>query len=106
MLTIRLKLSPLSAAPSFARPLVSLPPYRLFPTPDVFPGSVIVRVLACSVEPATAHILEGGIPGLTLLTPIVPGARTTGRVASIGSDTTAFQIGQLAMLEPFYPWPR
>jgi len=79
---------------------------QTIPTPDVFPGSVIVRVLACSVEPATAHILEGGIPGLTLPTPFVPGARAIGRVAAIGPDTTTLQIGQLVILEPFYPWPR
>jgi D-arabinose 1-dehydrogenase-like Zn-dependent alcohol dehydrogenase len=108
MLTIRLNVS---SPPSICRAIVCTAAgqplaVQTIPTPDVFPGSVIVRVLACSVEPATAHIQEGGIPGLTLPTPIVPGAREIGRVASIGPDTITLQIGWLAMPEPFYPWPR
>jgi D-arabinose 1-dehydrogenase-like Zn-dependent alcohol dehydrogenase len=83
--------------PSAGQPLT----VQTIPTPDAVPGSVIVRVLASTVEPATAHILSGEIPSLTVPTPLVLGGKAFGRVAAIGPDTTSLQVGQLVMLEPF-----
>lgn len=73
---------------------------QTIPTPDALPGSVVVRVLASSIEPGTSRILTGELHGLVIPTPYVPGARAIGRVAAVGPDTTSLQVGQLVMLEP------
>ncbi|KAH8599015.1 hypothetical protein B0O99DRAFT_650228 [Bisporella sp. PMI_857] len=59
-------------------------------TPTAVHGSIVVRVL-----------VSKNIPGLTVPNPSIPGARAIGRVAALGPDSTAFEIGQLVFLEPF-----
>lgn len=71
------------------------------PVPEILPGSVIVRVLATTIEAAFDRLITGGIPGLTVPTPLVPGSRAIGRVAAIGPDTTTLKVGQLVVVEPF-----
>ena len=70
-------------------------------TPDAVPGSVVVKVLAATVDSTMPEVLKGHIPGLTFPTPFIPGARCVGRVVATGPDTTSLQLGQLVMTEPF-----
>jgi D-arabinose 1-dehydrogenase-like Zn-dependent alcohol dehydrogenase len=70
------------------------------PTPEAGPGSVVVKILANLLQHQTPGILNGEA-GFTYPTPIIPGGRAIGRVATTGPDTTAFEIGQLVLLEPF-----
>ncbi|MCJ1478104.1 hypothetical protein MMC13_006779 [Lambiella insularis] len=70
-------------------------------TPNAVPGSVIVRVLASTIEPATSALLAGLHPAFKLPTPFIPGSRAIARVAVIGPDTTSLQVGQLVLCEPF-----
>jgi D-arabinose 1-dehydrogenase-like Zn-dependent alcohol dehydrogenase len=71
------------------------------PKPDAVPGSVVIKVLAATVDPTMPEVLKGHIPGLTFPTPFIPGARCVGRIVATGPDTTSLQLGQLVMTEPF-----
>ncbi|PQE30114.1 alcohol dehydrogenase protein [Rutstroemia sp. NJR-2017a WRK4] len=77
------------------------PQIKTLPTPTAVDGSVVVKVLATSVEPAYKHIFDGKVPFLHVPTPSIPGTRAVGRVAAIGPDTTSLELGQLVVLEPF-----
>lgn len=70
------------------------------PTPQPVPGSVVVKVLAASLDTDLPAILSGhGF--FTFPEPFVPGPRSVGRIAAIGPDTTAFRPDQLVMVEPW-----
>ncbi|KAF2195173.1 GroES-like protein [Zopfia rhizophila CBS 207.26] len=72
------------------------------PTPQPTPGSVVVRVLAALADANIPRILSGEVSFFTFPIPFVPGTRSVGRVASIGSDTTSLEVGQLVLIEPFF----
>ncbi|KAF7885440.1 uncharacterized protein EAF02_003949 [Botrytis sinoallii] len=74
---------------------------KTVPTPQPGPGSLIVKVLAVSIEPSIQELLDGKMPYLYTPTPFIPGGRAVGRVAAIGPDTTTLSIGQLVTIEPF-----
>ncbi|TGO13680.1 hypothetical protein BTUL_0065g00370 [Botrytis tulipae] len=74
---------------------------KTVPTPQPGPGSLIVKVLAVSIEPSIQELLDGKMPYLYTPTPFIPGGRAIGRVAAIGPDTTTLSIGQLVTIEPF-----
>ncbi|TGO63064.1 hypothetical protein BOTNAR_0105g00240 [Botryotinia narcissicola] len=74
---------------------------KTVPTPQPGPGSLIVKVLAVSIEPSIHELLDGKMPYLYTPTPFIPGGRAVGRVAAIGPDTTTLSIGQLVTIEPF-----
>ena len=69
------------------------------PTPQVVPGSVLVKIIAATVETPTIQILSGKAPGLNPPTPFVPGGKAIGRVNALGPDATSLHLGQLVMLE-------
>ncbi|KAF2722530.1 GroES-like protein [Polychaeton citri CBS 116435] len=71
------------------------------PTPEAIPGTVVVKVLAAQVDANLPRILNGE-QGFPIPQPFTPGARSIGRVAAIGQDTTALKIGQLVMIEPMF----
>ncbi|KKY25084.1 putative isopropanol dehydrogenase [Phaeomoniella chlamydospora] len=73
---------------------------KSIPTPDVTPGSIVVKVLACAVQSNLKEMFSGQGP-FKFPTPIVPGTRAVGRVAITGPDTTSLSVGQLVMLDPF-----
>ncbi|PQE05594.1 alcohol dehydrogenase protein [Rutstroemia sp. NJR-2017a BBW] len=77
------------------------PQIKTLPTPTPVDGSVVVKVLATSVEPAYKHIFDGKVPFLHVPTPSIPGTRAVGRIAAVGPDTTSLALGQLVVLEPF-----
>jgi D-arabinose 1-dehydrogenase-like Zn-dependent alcohol dehydrogenase len=70
------------------------------PTPEVGPGSVVVKILANLLQHQTPGILKGEA-GFTYPTPMIPGGRALGRVVVPGPDTTSLEVGQLVLLEPF-----
>ncbi|KAK6603238.1 isopropanol dehydrogenase [Botrytis cinerea] len=70
-------------------------------TPQPGPGSLVVKVLAVSIEPDIQELIDGKIPYLYTPTPFTPCGRAVGRVAAIGPDTTTLSIGQLVTIEPF-----
>ncbi|TGO25828.1 hypothetical protein BPAE_0072g00040 [Botrytis paeoniae] len=74
---------------------------KTIPTPQPGPGSLIVKVLAVSIELSIQGLLNGKIPYLYTPTPFIPGGRAVGRIAAIGPDTTTLSIGQLVTVEPF-----
>ncbi|KAF7896641.1 uncharacterized protein EAF01_009044 [Botrytis porri] len=74
---------------------------KTLPTPHPDPGSLIVQVLALSIEPSIQDLLDGKMPYLYAPTPFIPGSRAIGRIAAIGPDTTTLCIGQLVAIEPF-----
>ncbi|KAH8802601.1 chaperonin 10-like protein [Xylogone sp. PMI_703] len=73
------------------------------PVPQPGPGSVIVHVLHVLVYQLTPDFFYGTTanPNLKLQYPLVFGGGAVGRIAAIGPDTTAFQPGQLVLIEPF-----
>ncbi|TGO57205.1 hypothetical protein BCON_0068g00360 [Botryotinia convoluta] len=74
---------------------------KTVPRPQPGPGSLIVKVLAVSIEPSIQELLDGKMPYLYTPTPFIPGGRAVGRIAAIGPDTTTLSIGQLVTIEPF-----
>lgn len=76
--------------------------------PQALLGSVIVKVLHTLVYHITPNVFHGTVPSsnMTLPYPLVFGSPAIGRVAAIGSDTTAYKSGQLVpamtlMCQPF-----
>ncbi|THV45181.1 hypothetical protein BGAL_0520g00060 [Botrytis galanthina] len=74
---------------------------KTVPTPQPGPGSLIVKVLAVTIEPSIQQLVDGKMPYLYTPAPFIPGGRAVGRVAAIGPDTTTLSIGQLVTIEPF-----
>ncbi|KAB5576204.1 chaperonin 10-like protein [Coniochaeta sp. 2T2.1] len=92
------------ALPSTMKALVCAEPgqpmeLQTVPTPLPTHGSVVIKVLAASVDPALRHILSGIF--FTFPKNLVPGSRAIGRIAAIGPDTTSLEEGQLVTIEPF-----
>ncbi|RFU26347.1 hypothetical protein B7463_g9991, partial [Scytalidium lignicola] len=70
------------------------------PTPEVTPGSVIVKVLVNTVVPGQRNIIARKVPGLYTPDPIIPGGHAIGRVAAVGPDTTTLQAGETVIIAP------
>jgi NADPH:quinone reductase-like Zn-dependent oxidoreductase len=83
----------------------SSPPYvKIVSTPQPGPGSVVVRMLSCSVISYIRDVYDHTISttrAYPFPTPLVIGTSGLGRIASIGPDTTAFIPGQLVFVDPF-----
>lgn len=73
---------------------------KTLPTPQATIGSVVVQVLCVSSHKSIPVMLSGK-SFFTFPTPITPGNTAIGRVAAVGQDTTALEVGQLVMLEAF-----
>jgi NADPH2:quinone reductase len=64
------------------------------PDPRPGPDSVVVQVMAASVNPVDWSIREGWLGGVLDVTfPVVPGWDVAGVVEQVGLDTTEFQVG-------------
>ncbi|KAF7853910.1 hypothetical protein EAF04_010576 [Stromatinia cepivora] len=74
---------------------------KTVPTPQPGPGSLVVKILATSIDPYFQQIMDGDVPYLCVPVPLIPGGRAVGRVAATGPDTTTLSIGQLVTIEPF-----
>src|SRR5499425_1457405 len=62
------------------------------PVPEPAAGEILVAVAACGVCRTDLHVVDGELPDPKL--PIVPGHEIVGRVATLGSGVTGFEIGQ------------
>ncbi|KAL2019041.1 hypothetical protein VTK56DRAFT_10145 [Thermocarpiscus australiensis] len=73
------------------------------PSPEVQPGAVVAKVLKVFMYPARVDILKASdtIPHFTYPYPHVPGNSAVVRVVATGPDTTAFSVGQLAVVDIF-----
>ena len=70
------------------------------PTPQVGPGSAVIRVLVAGVLSYSDQIYTGRRP-YPFPTPLVPGTSAIGRVAALGLDSTMLQEGQLVFFDSF-----
>lgn len=60
--------------------------------PVAGPRQIRIRVLACAVCRTDLHVVDGELANPKL--PLVPGHEIVGRIESIGSEVTGFNIGQ------------
>ncbi len=72
------------------------------PEPEAGPGQVVVRVRAVCVHPADVAATTGEIPRGPVQPPFLPGWDIAGEVASVGPDTTDFQVGDRVV--GMIPW--
>lgn len=72
------------------------------PEPEAGPGQVLVRVRAVCVHPADVAATTGEIPRGPVPPPFLPGWDIAGEVASVGPDTTDFQVGDRVV--GMIPW--
>jgi D-arabinose 1-dehydrogenase-like Zn-dependent alcohol dehydrogenase len=82
--------------PNMGEPMV----LRTVPTPTAVAGSVVVKVLAASVQARLKEHLSGKTFA-SVPKDMTPGSRAIGRVAVAGPDATALQPGKLVLIEPF-----
>ena len=68
-------------------------------TPEVKPGLVLVRMRAAALNRLDLFVL-GGLPGLTLEMPHIPGSDGAGTVEAIGDRSSRFSVGDRVMLNP------
>ncbi|KAK4113281.1 NAD(P)-binding protein [Canariomyces notabilis] len=73
------------------------------PTPEVQPGTVVAKVLSTFIYQSRRDTLKatGKAPYFTNPYPYIPGSHAVVRVAATGPDTTAFSVGQLAIVDIF-----
>lgn len=62
------------------------------------PGSAVVRILAAPIISYTREIYDGTRKYL-YPAPLVPGTSAIGRVAALGSDSTALKLGDLVHVD-------
>ena len=73
--------------------------YRDVPTPTIRPNEVLVRVKACALNHLDLWV-RGGLPGVPIPVPHIPGSDVAGEVAEIGADVTTVRPGQKVVLAP------
>ena len=73
--------------------------YTDAPEPSIRPGDVLVRVRACALNHLDLWV-RGGLPGVLIPLPHIPGSDVAGEVAKIGSDVTTVRVGQKVVLAP------
>ena len=73
--------------------------YTDAPEPSIRAGDVLVRVRACALNHLDLWV-RGGLPGVLIPLPHIPGSDVAGEVAKIGSDVTTVRVGQKVVLAP------
>src|ERR1700722_18025883 len=73
--------------------------YTDAPTPSIRANEVLVRVRACALNRLDLWV-RGGLPGVPLPPPHIPGSDIAGEVAEIGADVTTVKVGQKVVLAP------
>ncbi|KAL9060916.1 MAG: hypothetical protein Q9162_000360 [Coniocarpon cinnabarinum] len=68
------------------------------PTPQPTPGSAIIRILHSTVASYLREIYNGE-RGYSVPKPLVGGFSAVGRVAALGPDATALEVGQLVYVD-------
>ena len=64
-------------------------------------GSVVIKVLAATINANSKDIFAGKLPYLRFPTPITPCGMGVGRVVATGPDATSLRSGQLVLVESF-----
>jgi NADPH:quinone reductase-like Zn-dependent oxidoreductase len=73
--------------------------YADAPEPQLRSGEVLVRVHACALNHLDLWV-RGGIPGVPIPLPHIPGSDIAGVVAKIGPDVSIAKVGQKVLLAP------
>ncbi len=73
--------------------------YTDAPTPAIRANEVLVRVKACALNHLDLWV-RGGLPGVPIPLPHIPGSDVAGEVAEIGADVTTVRPGQKVVLAP------
>src|SRR5512147_896591 len=61
------------------------------PAPEPGPKQIHLRVSSCALCHTDIHIVEGDIPAHKM--PVIPGHQIVGIVDKLGSEATAFKLG-------------
>jgi len=73
--------------------------YREVAEPEVRTGEVLVRVHACALNHLDLWV-RGGLPGVPIPLPHIPGSDVAGVVAKIGPNVSNVKVGQKVVLAP------
>jgi len=73
--------------------------YTHVPEPEPRHGEVLIRVHACALNHLDLWV-RGGLPGVPIPLPHIPGSDIAGVVEKIGSDVTNVKSGQRVLLAP------
>src|SRR5258708_573141 len=73
--------------------------YREVAEPEVRSGEVLVKVHACALNHLDLWV-RGGLPGVPIPLPHIPGSDVAGVVAKIGASVTNVKVGQKVLLAP------
>ena len=73
--------------------------YTDAPEPQVGTHDVLVRVKACALNHLDLWV-RGGLPGVPIPLPHIPGSDVAGEVAKVGADVTRVRVGQKVLLAP------
>ena len=69
------------------------------PEPQIRANEVLVRVRACALNHLDLWV-RGGLPGITIPLPHIPGSDIAGEIAKVGDLVTTVKIGQKVVLAP------
>jgi NADPH:quinone reductase-like Zn-dependent oxidoreductase len=67
--------------------------------PAIRPNEVLVRVKACALNHLDLWV-RGGIPGVPIPLPHIPGSDVAGEIAQIGAEVSTVRVGQKVVLAP------
>lgn len=73
--------------------------YTEVPEPHVGANDVLVRVRACALNHLDLWV-RGGMPGISIPLPHIPGSDISGEVAQVGKNVTRVQVGEKVILAP------
>lgn len=73
--------------------------YTDIPEPEVRSGEVLVRVHACALNHLDLWV-RGGLPGVPIPLPHIPGSDVAGVIEKIGSNVTTVKPGEKVVLAP------
>jgi NADPH:quinone reductase-like Zn-dependent oxidoreductase len=73
--------------------------YMEAPEPVIRPNEVLVRVKACALNHLDLWV-RGGIPGVPIPLPHIPGSDVAGEIAQIGAEVSTVRVGQKVVLAP------
>jgi NADPH:quinone reductase-like Zn-dependent oxidoreductase len=73
--------------------------YMDVPEPVIRPNEVLVRVKACALNHLDLWV-RGGIPGVPIPLPHIPGSDVSGEIAQIGAEVSTVRVGQKVVLAP------
>ena len=73
--------------------------YTDAPVPAVRANEVLVRVRACALNHLDLWV-RGGLPGVAIPLPHIPGSDIAGEIAGIGPEVTTVKVGQKVVLAP------